>query len=701
MAKKATIKNTKSSTKATKPASVLSETILDWENWSVTEQEILQTEIDLKAVIKDYKSRYENHYWRRWAKWYRDYLLDWSQRALRINLKYQSNIKVPLIKQYVDALWVSIYDNHLNFKTTGRNSDSFKTAASAHDFLAWAFNRSWAWEYIMDSAKECTIEWNWYMKVWFKNEVIDHSYKKFIKNKKTWKLEEHLVEWQEVNQYPTVNYVSIFNIFHPFLVKSLEESPVVIERSIIHKDTVLKKFCNMKWFMKSQYNKAIKSTDYLFNYDFDKIKAAAFWDRWYMMKEITEYCEQNWSLELKSLTDNQFFDILMNNYLHIKYEWWFCEVFEYWESWKLKIMVNWVLIYDWVNPLPDKDHPYVWLIFNKIPGIPYGRWIALSLSDIQDIADIMMNLAIDNQKLLVTPMFEKVKWWDLFSEWDWVIEWTPFKVIEVNQKWALTRLDVWNPQMAWLSWWIEFLFQLSEMSEWINSYAIWYQNKVERSATWVSALVQSFKARLLPLVDSLNQALNRIAKKWLLYSVVYYDDMIEIEKTTEWWKQVVEQIDIDNLVWQYNIEFNAQSLKTATREINRETLIQLMNAVLPFAQMIKEEDATKFNAAQFLKDMFENYEVDPNKYFTSSTNEFVKESVKTEKAKMKVAEWIKKLNAKKMAWTETPADIFAWNATAEQIAQESAEANEWQEDLESTPWIDETTVNPVADLLWR
>jgi len=42
-----------------------------------------------------------------------------------------------------------------------------------------------------------------------------------------------------------------------------------------------------------------------------------------------------------------------------------------------------------------------------------------------------------------------------------------------------------------------------------------YQNKVERSATGVSALVQAFKARLLPLVESMNQALSNVAEIWV------------------------------------------------------------------------------------------------------------------------------------------------------------------------------------------
>jgi len=51
----------------------------------------------------------------------------------------------------VDALWVSIYDNSLNFKTSGRNKTSLSKANAAHDYLSWAFNRSEAWEKIMDA----------------------------------------------------------------------------------------------------------------------------------------------------------------------------------------------------------------------------------------------------------------------------------------------------------------------------------------------------------------------------------------------------------------------------------------------------------------------------------------------------------------------------------------------------------------------
>lgn len=107
-----------------------------------------------------------------------------------------------------------------------------------------------------------------------------------------------------------------------------------------------------------------------------------------------------------------------------------------------------------------------------------------------------------------------------------------------------------------------------------------YQNKVERSATWVSALVQAFKSRLLPLVESMNQALAKIAEMWTATAVVMMDDMIAIRMMWKDGKPVFKDITIDDLVGKYDIEFDAQALKSATREIKRDQLLQLLQTAI-------------------------------------------------------------------------------------------------------------------------
>lgn len=65
------------------------------------------------------------------------------------------------------------------------------------------------------------------------------------------------------------------------------------------------------------------------------------------------------------------------------------------------------------------------------------------------------------------------------------------------------------------------------MSEGVNSYAVGYQDKIERSATGVSARIQSFKARLLPLMDSLNAALSGVCETWTVLQVCLGDGDVE------------------------------------------------------------------------------------------------------------------------------------------------------------------------------
>lgn len=201
----------------------------------------------------------------------------------------------------------------------------------------------------------------------------------------------------------------------------------------------------------------------------------------------------------------------------------------------------------------------------------------------------------------------------------------------------------------------------------------------------MSALVQSFKSRLLPLVDSLNQALTIIAKKWLLYGICYYDDQFDIDLFTDG-KPIIKTLKIEDLTGEFSIEFNAQSLKTATRELKRESLLNLLNAILPFSQMLKENNATKFRADEFLKDIFDTYELGTQKYFTSGTAEFIKDEVRTEQAKIKITKKMQEgVLTDEQISPKTPSEIFEGNAQREQIANQKAEEKEGTEDLDATP----------------
>lgn len=48
-------------------------------------------------------------------------------RAVEIE-DFQSNIKMPIVKMYVDAMWSSIYDTNIAFRVSGKNASDHKNA---------------------------------------------------------------------------------------------------------------------------------------------------------------------------------------------------------------------------------------------------------------------------------------------------------------------------------------------------------------------------------------------------------------------------------------------------------------------------------------------------------------------------------------------------------------------------------------------
>ena len=118
-----------------------------------------------------------------------------------------------------------------------------------------------------------------------------------------------------------------------------------------------------------------------------------------------------------------------------------------------------------------KKKPYFELHYNKIPGIPFGQGMGTSLEDIQEQADTIFNLTMDNIKLQVAPMFQKMKGGDIFQFGEGKLQYEPFGVVEVNSPDAISRLELGTNDFAGTNM-IQYLTQLGEMSEGVNSYSV-------------------------------------------------------------------------------------------------------------------------------------------------------------------------------------------------------------------------------------
>ena len=531
-------------------------------SWEQIVSPFQKTEDRMRETLEIVKNFYSIHLWNKWASAYRNYFMYKLDRALLIK-DFQTNIKSPVVKMYVDAMWTWLYDNVINFRVVGRDREDQKKADDVKAFLEWGFSASNSRMELMQAIKEALICWPGYLKIGFLDKDKKIEYKKGLK--KVTKITKE--------QYPYIRYVPVFNLFIDPTVKSFEESPYVFERNVMSVEAFKKYYWN---YFNDKTEKIIKyalANPYYFSgYDYNKIKHAAFWDEREIKKFFTDYIENN-------NNDGWTFDIFTQNYLSFEQNSKYVEVIEYWSDDRHATMVNGKVFLDEENPLPLKKKPYVDIEYNKAPWLAFGSWLWVTLEDIQNITDELLNLQMDNTKFQIAPMFQKLKWSDMFSQDADGLLYEPFKVVEVNTPEGMHRLELWSPEFTGVDM-IQFLLQLWEMSEGLNSYSMGYQNKVERSATWVSALVQAFKSRLLPLVESMNQALAKIAEMWTATAVVMMDDMIAIRMMGKDGKPVFKDITIDDLVGKYDIEFDAQALKSATREIKRDQLLQLLNTAI-------------------------------------------------------------------------------------------------------------------------
>lgn len=516
------------------------------------QQKEWRTRSEVQRIIQTIKNHYEINIWQKWITWYKNYLLYKQDRAEDI-LDFQTNVKLPIVKMFVDTMWTSVYDNNLEIKITGRNPEDHKNSEAMLNYTQWWFSVSNSRKHLMQSLKEAMIIWNWYGKIWFINNETVITYKKWLE-----KVNKSITE-----QYPYIKYVSAFNVFHDPTVEYMEDSRYILERKIMHDKDIIEQYSVFIPDIKDKIANPKESPYYFFAYDFNRIKYLAFWNK-DPIKQFMQF----------STIENDY-TLFWKNYLTIDFKKEYHEIIEYWEDDVFILIMDWEVIFDDENPLPIKKKPYFELEYNKIPWIPFGQWMATSLEDIQEIADSIFNLTADNIKLQVAPMFSKMKWWDLFQFNDWKLKYEPFWVVEVNTPDALQRLQLWTPDFSWTNM-VQFLLQLWEMSEWVNSYAVWYQNKVERSATWVSALVQSFKSRLLPLTESLNMALAKIAEMWAIIWVTVLPETIQVKIQTDEWKIKFQEITMEDILGKFDIEFDAQALKTATRETRRKQAMDLL-----------------------------------------------------------------------------------------------------------------------------
>jgi hypothetical protein len=489
---------------------------------------------------------------------YKKYFMYKQDRQQEIQ-DWQTNMQLPITKMFVDWLWKGIYDNNLTFRVAWRTENDHKRAESIRKYIERGFSTSDSRVDLMDIGKEALITGIGNGKAWFVNRKSVINYRKWGE-KKT----KDIIE-----QYPFLDYVSIFDLYRDFSVNEASESRLAVRRKIMHIKDIEKKYSSFDENIGKKAIEALKKSTYFHQYDFNRVKHPIFWDN----------LPENLLDVIGDQRTQDYMDVIMKNYLSLDLKDRYGEVIEYWTDDQLFILVNLQVVYQGENPLPFKKIPFVSVTYNKIPGTMAWQGVATSTADIQEISNTLLNLSVDNIKLNIAPMLQKMRGSDILA-WSDRLEYEPFKVIETTDPNGLQRIPLGTSDFSAIQL-IQFLLQIGEMSEWVNSYALWYQQKVERSATWVSALLQAYKSSLLPFVDSLNRALGQIAKMRTLFAISETDGEISMRIYDDKEEAYTfMSIEPEDLLAEFDVYFDMQALKAATREVRRNQLLQVLQTAV-------------------------------------------------------------------------------------------------------------------------
>lgn len=503
---------------------------------------------------------FEKTFFNRYIQDYKDYLWYKWDRQREIQ-DWQTNVVFPLISWMVDTMYASIYDSKFKFTLTW-------------DWIKWtdkllnhAFDYDSKWKQsLMDAAKECIITWKWFLEPYF----MYYKEKKVVR----WK------NYGKVIKRPVVDYVSIFDVFYDYnwLV---EESPFIIKRSILSKQGILKRYWVKLWWNANAIIDAITSSDVLeqySQYDINRVKHIIAYEE--MIKNsktsiitIVPTFREQWYAEQDTIDSR-------NNVFAIDYKKnAVYEVIEHNDDTTTTVLVDWKLLFSkprvlWLSwPLIQS------FSFNQIPWTSDSLWISSMNKDNQMVSNSLFNIYLDNLKMQIAPMFESVGWLNSFLGNKNKIEYAPYKVVPTNTPWSLRKVDLWI-------WWfepvnaIQFMSTVSRERVGINEYVMWVQWKVERIAWWVDMLFNQFKSRLMPLTNSINTWMGRIAKIILLMYATYYKE----SELKELWLE--DTLDMVKFLDEKNVKFQLSSLNLLE---NEEKLEYLNNNLMNLAWLRQDE----------------------------------------------------------------------------------------------------------------
>lgn len=89
-------------------------------------------------------------------------------------------------------------------------------------------------------------------------------------------------------------------------------------------------------------------------------------------------------------------------------------------------------------------------------------------------------------------------------------------------------------------------------------------------------MVESFKARLLPMMDSINGALTLVGEFWGVIALTLMPDEIDVRVLNDDGQASFKTLSVKDFIGRYDIEIDPRSLKASTKDVRKKQILDMI-----------------------------------------------------------------------------------------------------------------------------
>lgn len=451
------------------------------------------------------------------------------------------------------------------------------------DLLEHIYNQDETEEQLDRIALDAILLWTWFGAVVFYNYKETYNYLVFDEDQQRKVMKDKTIKFT----LPWVEYCCPLEIIvvWSWWNKGIRRAKMVIRRRVMRQSNIQKTYVDSIWkfpaidFDKLNENQCIDKNDReakIQNMMFNNIP-------WI----TTEYYQGiTWSNSTDTSSSFFFSDIVGSNSFQI----WsdeskkknnnndtkstdpLREVFEiyHWDSMQLFVSENSIGSRPMIWPRNEK--PIFTINYKRWLNGVYGMWAWHIAYPLHKVQTAFLNMRIDIARLNANkPMLVKSD--ETIFQWEDINPQIPWKLIKVHdiEQWIKPAFeDLTGGTISSSE--VEATGKMILEAFGLNGYSLWIQNKVERAATNVNALLKSSERGNKEFVKSYGRAMSFISKYWVLLARNLPDELlVKICGTT-----MIKDMEIDELVNEYNFTFNMKPNQSTVSEARMQVISQLI-----------------------------------------------------------------------------------------------------------------------------